>query len=515
MPACKKCGRKGLFLLVSPDGLCNDCRKTALQAENTVHQINEQVHTLTKEREKVQSCQELTPSERDGHTRSYHYKDVNIYVGWQYGGGYGKTCKSIGMRRGDLVKLIARRSDDDPEQVVAVWHDLEIGTMKSNRLRGMVRQWQAAKLPVQCVVAAVGGEQKLLLEFAFYGKPKPAGRSAGTSAKADARMMKIIKKSRGEFVAFDVETTGLDPNIDRIIEISAVRFTEWAPSATFSSLICANRKISASASAVNGITDKDLKNAPIEAEVMKAFSDFIGSGGFQGDLLMVAHNASFDKSFVESALHRCGIPCDLTCEDTLLMSRRLLPGLDGYTLSHVATALQVEQTQAHRATDDALVCGKIFVELAKMALSKSSAKSMEPSAEMSTLEKDICTWVCATLNNAGCDLTHLSFNVSGYLSVNCWHLVARFKPRAKKPYVLVEKSLFLPDAIETTPATKSEGEDLKRVYFGSIEDLGTIADWLVSQYRPIAAETSRFWEMGSPYQKDILSIEKKQYRPQQ
>lgn len=107
------------------------------------------------------------------------------------------------------------------------------------------------------------------------------------------------------------------------------------------------------------------------------------------------------------------------------------------------------------------------------------------------------------------------FNVSTYLSVNCWHLVARFKPRAKKPYVLVEKSLSLPDTIETAPATKSEGEDLKRVYFGCVEDLSSIADWLVSQYRSIAAETSRFWEMGSPYQKDILSTEQKQFRPHQ
>ena len=515
MPTCKKCGRKGLFLFLSPDGLCNDCRKAILQAENAARQIDKQIHTLEKEREKVLTSQDLTPPALDGHSRSYHYKDVNIYVSWQYGGSYGKTCKSIGMRRGDPVQLVARRVEDDPEQVFVVWHGLEIGTMKSNRLRGMVRQWQASNLPVECVVAAVGGEQKLLLEFAFYGKPKPSERSSGSPTKADARMMKDIEKSRGEFIAFDVETTGLDPLNDRIIEISAVRFVEWMPSATFTSLIRTNRKISASASAVNGISDEDLRDAPGEAEAMKAFADFIGLDGLQGHLLMVAHNAAFDKTFVENSLHRCGISGDLACADTLCMSRRLLTGLNGYALAKVASALQIEQTHAHRATDDALVCGKIFVNLAKMSLSKNSAKIQNTSAEMSVLEKEICNWVYTTLKDAGCDLTHLSFNISTYLSVNCWHLVARFKPRAKKPYVLVEKSLFLPDAIETAPATKSEGEDLKRMYFRSVEDLGAIADWLVSQYCPIAAETARFWEMGSPYQKDILSIEQKQYRPQQ
>ena len=179
MSTCKKCGRKGLFLLIGPDGLCNDCRKENRQIDKAIHQINKQIHTLEKERDAVLTAGELTPSEMDWHARSYHYKDVNIYVAWQYGGNYGKSCKSIGMRRGDPVQLVSRRAKDDPEQVLIVWHGLEIGTMKSNRIRGMVHQWQAANLPVECIVAAVGGEQKLLLEFAFYGKPKPAGRSTG------------------------------------------------------------------------------------------------------------------------------------------------------------------------------------------------------------------------------------------------------------------------------------------------------------------------------------------------
>lgn len=177
MPTCKKCGRKGLFLFLSADGLCGDCCKSERQMDKAIRQINKQIHTLEKERENVLTAQELTPPDLNGYSRTYHYKDVNIYVSWQYSGQYGKSCKSIGMRRGDGVQLKSRRAEDDPEQVFVVWRDLEIGTMKSNRLRSMVHQWQAANLPLECVVAAVGGEQKLLLEFAFYGKPTSAGRA--------------------------------------------------------------------------------------------------------------------------------------------------------------------------------------------------------------------------------------------------------------------------------------------------------------------------------------------------
>lgn len=172
MVKCKKCGREGLFLLVGLDGLCSNCRKQERETDSMIRKINRQIHRLEAEREAVVSAPELTPPEVDGYSRSYHYKDVNVWVNWQYGGQYGKSCADIGMRRGDVVELVPHRRKDDPEQVSIRWHGMEVANMKTSRMRKMVRQWQKAKLPIRCVVAAVGGEQKLLLEFAFYGKPK-------------------------------------------------------------------------------------------------------------------------------------------------------------------------------------------------------------------------------------------------------------------------------------------------------------------------------------------------------
>ena len=171
MPICKKCGRKGFFIFVDMDGLCASCRKAERDVDRAVRQINRQGRELEMERASVLAATDLTPEEIDGLARSYHYKDVNVWVDWRYGGQYGKNCASIGMRRGDMVELVPHRRKDDPEQVSIRWKGMEVANMKTGRMRGMVRQWQAAKLPVRCVVAAVGGEQKLLLEFSFYGKP--------------------------------------------------------------------------------------------------------------------------------------------------------------------------------------------------------------------------------------------------------------------------------------------------------------------------------------------------------
>ena len=168
MPKCKGCGKEKLLLL---QGLCSNCRKAEKSTKIGVSQIVKQVEQLSKEREKAVNSKDLTPDNFKGLTRSNHYKDVNVTIYWQYGGQYGKDCKSIGMKRGQHVELVPHPEEEDPSNISILWKNKEIAKMKDNRLRGMVHQWFDRGLPVQCIVASVGGEQKLLLEFAFYGRP--------------------------------------------------------------------------------------------------------------------------------------------------------------------------------------------------------------------------------------------------------------------------------------------------------------------------------------------------------
>ena len=141
--------------------------------------IESQINALTEEREQVIASPDLTPESMMGKKRTYHYKDVNIWTIWKYNGSYGTSYQDIGVQRGNTVEPlppkdsdILARIGDDPEAIALVWRGIELGSMKSNRLRSMVHQWKEANLPVLAVVSQVGGEQKIMFEFAFYGRPR-------------------------------------------------------------------------------------------------------------------------------------------------------------------------------------------------------------------------------------------------------------------------------------------------------------------------------------------------------
>lgn len=134
--------------------------------------IDRQIETKQAERQIANSSPDLTPEVLMGYSRKYHYKDVSVWIVWQYGGQYGQTCESAGIKRGDLLELIPSSDNaSDPNSISIYWKEQHIGFMKENRMQGMVHDWKKAGLPVQAVVSFVGGESKLLVEFAFYGTP--------------------------------------------------------------------------------------------------------------------------------------------------------------------------------------------------------------------------------------------------------------------------------------------------------------------------------------------------------
>lgn len=143
-----------------------------LEAAKVLAQSKAPMVDIDTERADVLMKPSLAPSVLNLATRTYHYHDVNIWVAWQYGGHYGKDCKSAGMKRGDSIQLVSKAEPDDKEAVVVRWKGKTIGSMKSNRLRGMVRKWKSSRLPIYCAISGVGGKGNLYLEIAFYGMPK-------------------------------------------------------------------------------------------------------------------------------------------------------------------------------------------------------------------------------------------------------------------------------------------------------------------------------------------------------
>ncbi len=162
------------------------------------------------------------------------------------------------------------------------------------------------------------------------------------------------------FVAFDLETTGLNAQKDHIIEIGAVLFRNGEEIERFQTFVDPHMKLERLTTELTGITDDMLKGAPDIGEALPKFLAFVG------DHPVVAHNADFDTGFVRSACKKLGLPYVLTSADTLTMSQVLMTSLKQHKLNLIADALNLPEFQHHRAVDDALTCGTIFCRFTQM-----------------------------------------------------------------------------------------------------------------------------------------------------
>ena len=161
----------------------------------------------------------------------------------------------------------------------------------------------------------------------------------------------------GEFVCFDLETTGLYPGNDAITEIGAVLLKNGQVEDRFQTFVDPKRPIPAEIVRLTGITDQMVQGAP---ELREAMDQFLA---FAGGRPLVAHNASFDLSFVAEACRRLQYSFSPTSLDTLVLARNLLPQLTKHKLDIVAKHLQLPEFSHHRAVDDAATAALILAKL--------------------------------------------------------------------------------------------------------------------------------------------------------
>ena len=160
------------------------------------------------------------------------------------------------------------------------------------------------------------------------------------------------------YVAFDLETTGIDADFHRIIEIGAVRFEHYEPVAQFNELIDPQTAIPPDAERVNGISQEMVAGKPLIKDVLAPFADFCGSDP------LVAHNAKFDFKFMLNAIkmHSSRAPKGQVV-DTFTLAKRVLPGLHNYKLETLIRHYGIPSGTFHRAAEDAEYCGKVFAEM--------------------------------------------------------------------------------------------------------------------------------------------------------
>ncbi len=157
------------------------------------------------------------------------------------------------------------------------------------------------------------------------------------------------------FVAFDLETTGLNPKRDTIIEFGAVRFQNGRPREYYSTCINPGRPLPVRIQQLTGIRPADVADAPSIDDLIPEIMDFFGNGA----QAVVAHSAGFDLSFLRAA----GLKLNAPVLDTYELATILLPGQDSYSLGELCRALEIPLTSAHRASHDAEATADLLLHL--------------------------------------------------------------------------------------------------------------------------------------------------------
>ncbi|MDE5778403.1 MAG: topoisomerase DNA-binding C4 zinc finger domain-containing protein [Lachnospiraceae bacterium] len=167
---------------------------------------------------------------------------------------------------------------------------------------------------------------------------------------------KLLRDYVANYTVFDLETTGIRPDYDSIIEISAVKVVNGNVTDTFSSLINPGRRIPYGATAVNGISDEMVANKPELDIVFPKFVEFIGKD------VLVGHNIhSFDMKFIWRAAEELfGQTVSNDYIDTLPIARRCLPQLSHHKLVDISSYYRISTEGAHRALNDCMMNQQCF-----------------------------------------------------------------------------------------------------------------------------------------------------------
>ncbi len=160
----------------------------------------------------------------------------------------------------------------------------------------------------------------------------------------------------GEYVVFDIETTGLNAAKDKITEIGAVKVSGGEICDTFSTFVDPGIPIPEFITKLTGISDTMVAGAPGIEAALKSFLEFTG------ELPVVAHNATFDTGFIKVASKAYNNKFDNIIIDTLQMSRSLFPKLSKHKLDVVAKHLDIKLDNHHRAVHDATATAEILIK---------------------------------------------------------------------------------------------------------------------------------------------------------
>lgn len=169
----------------------------------------------------------------------------------------------------------------------------------------------------------------------------------------------MLRERADSLVVLDFETTGLSPDMgDRAIEIGAVKLEKGIVVERFQALMNPGRRINSFIENYTGITNTMLSQAAPCEEVMTQFADFIANSN------LVAHNATFDKRFLDAELHRIKRPYSGSFACSLLLARRIYQEAPNHKLGSLINYKNIpSQGEFHRALYDSEMTAKLWVTM--------------------------------------------------------------------------------------------------------------------------------------------------------
>ena len=170
-----------------------------------------------------------------------------------------------------------------------------------------------------------------------------------------------MERDPDSYVVVDLETTGLQPAKDRILEIGAVKVENGEVKDTFCTFINPRMAIPPFIQALTGITQDMVENAPTAEQAFYEFLDFCGDRDLMG------HNLMFDYSFLKHQAANLKLSFEKRGIDTLKIARSVLPELESRSLTSLCEYFQINGEQAHRAFHDALATHEVYKQLKKRA----------------------------------------------------------------------------------------------------------------------------------------------------
>lgn len=282
---------------------------------------------------------------------------------------YDKYRRDLVIMALDIMQIPKPvRRDLSPEKRVELHLHTQMSAMdavsKASELVKRAAQWQHKAIAitdhgvVQAFPEAYEAGQKYGINIIYGVEAYLINDCVTVVTDADDRPLDA------DMVVVDIETTGLNANTDKIIEVGAVKIHGGQCISTFSSFINPHGAIPPEIVNLTGITDDMVCSAPDEDEVLRQFKDFVG------DAVLVAHNAQFDLGFIRQHGQKYGLTFDNPVLDTLTLARQLFKGLKHYRLDTLASHLHISMDNHHRAVDDARTAASILVKCLEQVSAK-------------------------------------------------------------------------------------------------------------------------------------------------